>query len=96
MVQPLSKRDCRPCEGGVEPMGVEEITMNLALIEGWSLIGQSKIARTFLFKDFKEALGFVNRVGEIAETEGHHPDIHLSWGKALLSRLAFFKLAQRI
>jgi 4a-hydroxytetrahydrobiopterin dehydratase len=48
----------------------------------WNVVGEHHITRTFPFPDFKQALAFVNRVGEVAEEQGHHPDILLAWGKA--------------
>jgi 4a-hydroxytetrahydrobiopterin dehydratase len=52
-----------------------------AQVSGWSVVEEHHLAKTFLFPDFRTALGFVNRVGAVAEQEGHHPDLHLSWGK---------------
>ena len=51
------------------------------IIEGWELIEDKKIVKTFKFANFRKAMEFTNRVGELAEAENHHPDIHLSWGK---------------
>ena len=51
-------------------------------VSGWNVVGQHRLAKTFLFPDFQSALDFVNRVGAVAEELGHHPDIHLTWGRA--------------
>lgn len=82
-MEDLTKQHCVPCEGGVEPINRADA---LAMLEyhakDWSLSPDDKIiSKLFTFKNFKEALVFVNHVGELAEFEGHHPDIELSWGK---------------
>ena len=61
-----------------------EISSYLSKVQGWSFIEHHHISKTFNFPDFVSALSFVNKVGEIAEAEGHHPDIYLTWGKALI------------
>lgn len=72
------QKKCLPCEGGAAPMEKAEIEKRLdELDHGWEVLDGVKIRKEFLFRDFKEALGFVNKIGEIAEREGHHPDIHL-------------------
>jgi len=50
-------------------------------VPGWRVNEEHHISKTFTFPDFRQALGFVNRAGEVAEEQGHHPDIYLSWGK---------------
>lgn len=78
----LASRECVPCRGGVPPLQGEELErLSDELGDAWSVIDGHHLARTFEFPDFKSALDFTNRVGELAEREGHHPDIHLSWGK---------------
>ena len=80
----LADRDCVPCKGGVPPLKgekLQEISKQLAHPEKWKIIGEHHIVRSFKFSDFKSALAFVNRVGAIAEEQGHHPDINLAWGK---------------
>lgn len=74
----LTEQKCVACEGGVIPFSLREIEILLKQVPGWSLFADQKtIVKKYKFKDFKEALSFVNRVGDIAEEEGHHPDIHL-------------------
>ena len=82
MAKKLAKKRCKPCEEGGEPLVCEQSEALLAeLSPEWMLIDQCRmLARTFLFKDFKTALEFVNKVGAIAEAEGHHPDITLGYG----------------
>ncbi|GBD04021.1 Putative pterin-4-alpha-carbinolamine dehydratase [bacterium HR19] len=77
----LTKRRCVPCEGGVLPLSDEEEEKFIKEVDGWELIREEgkphRIKKRFKFKDFKEAIRFVNKVAEIAEQEGHHPDIHI-------------------
>ncbi len=78
----LADKQCVPCRGGVpplEPAKVEELLGQLE--QGWALNGDGHIERLYEFKDFAEALDFVNKVGAIAEQEGHHPDLYLAWGR---------------
>jgi 4a-hydroxytetrahydrobiopterin dehydratase len=71
-----------PCRGGVPPLEGDRIkALHKELSAGWTVIDDHHLSKAFEFKDFAEALAFVNRAGEIAEREGHHPDIYLSWGK---------------
>ncbi|MCD6175293.1 MAG: 4a-hydroxytetrahydrobiopterin dehydratase [Planctomycetes bacterium] len=78
----LSEKQCTPCCGGVEPLGTQELTPYLQqLADGWDIIESRKLEKTFKFKNFREALDFTNRVGQLAEQQQHHPDITLSWGK---------------
>lgn len=78
----LKDRKCVPCEGGTPPLSQEEVTGYLTRVYGWSLSrGGGEISKTFRFHDFAGALAFANRIGEIAEREGHHPDLTVSWGK---------------
>jgi 4a-hydroxytetrahydrobiopterin dehydratase len=78
----LASKTCVPCKGGVPPLKGPELERILKLVPQWKAINQHHITRTFTFSDFKQALDFVNRVGDLAEQQGHHPDILLSWGKA--------------
>jgi 4a-hydroxytetrahydrobiopterin dehydratase len=78
----LAEKQCEPCRGGVPPMDpahAEELRRQLHT--DWSIVESHHLARTFRFKDFAQALSFVNRIGAIAEQQGHHPDVHLSWGR---------------
>lgn len=78
----LAAKRCLPCEGGVEKFTREEAERYQAMVSGWELNGEAtEIHKAVTFKDFKSALAFVNEVGRIAEEEGHHPDIALTWGK---------------
>lgn len=78
----LTKQKCVPCEGGVNPMKPAEVRTYLSyLTSDWSVDEDKKIEKDFNFKNFKEAMKFVNKVAEIAEEEGHHPDIEISYNK---------------
>ena len=80
----LADRNCVPCRGGVPSLKgnkVAEMHQQLAEPEQWNVINEHHLVRTYKFPDFKSALAFVNRVGVLAEEQGHHPDILLGWGK---------------
>jgi 4a-hydroxytetrahydrobiopterin dehydratase len=77
----LAARDCVPCKGGVPPMTAAEIEKLLPEIGGWEASGSHHLVKTYAFKNFAEALAFVDRVGAMAEVQWHHPDMHLAWGK---------------
>ncbi len=82
----LTQKTCTPCRGGVPPLTVDEARAYLGKTPGWELREQGKrIERGFTFKTFRDALGFVDRVGALAESEGHHPDITFGWGYATIS-----------
>jgi 4a-hydroxytetrahydrobiopterin dehydratase len=79
----LAEKSCVPCQGGIPPLDLEEAERLLAQIPGWSLTYDgTRLERRFTFQGFSAALAFVNRVGDIAEREGHHPDIGFGWGYA--------------
>ena len=78
----LTEKRCAPCEGGVDPMTRPDFEVYLEQVSEWSVIDDKSIERTFELKDFMEALEFVNKAGDIAEEEGHHPDLFIhSWNK---------------
>lgn len=78
----LAEQTCVPCRGGVPPMAAEKADHLLAELDGgWTVVETHHLERTFEFPDFAEALAFTNAIGDIAEEQGHHPDIHLSWGR---------------
>ncbi|HEY7388539.1 MAG TPA: 4a-hydroxytetrahydrobiopterin dehydratase [Bryobacteraceae bacterium] len=77
----LAEKHCVPCRGGVPPLRGAELEKFRSQVSGWQVVNEHHLAKTFQFPDFVKALDFVNRVGAIAEEEGHHPDVHLSWGK---------------
>lgn len=82
----LTEKKCAPCEGGVDPLTRTEFEPYLEQVEKWTVVNDKVIERQFEFKDFAQALAFVNKVGEIAEDEGHHPDIFIhGWNKVKIS-----------
>jgi len=78
----LAERECVPCRGGVPPLKGEKIKELSAQLDEWQVINEHHLQKTYAFKNFRESLDFVNRVGELAEEQGHHPDICFGWGKA--------------
>jgi 4a-hydroxytetrahydrobiopterin dehydratase len=81
---PLAHRNCVPCRGGVLPLRGKDLAETHRLLTDptqWRIVNEHHIVRAYKFPDFKSALAFVNRVGEVAEEQGHHPDILLGWGK---------------
>src|SRR5258708_14145248 len=79
-------KTCTPCRGGVPPLGRDEALRFQAQAPDWELRDEARrIERTFRFHNFREALAFVQQVGELAKTEGHHPDIILGCGRATVS-----------
>ena len=73
----LTKEKCVPCEGDVEPMNADEITALLGDVDGWQQEGDIKIWREFTYKNFVQAVDFINRIADVAEYEDHHPDLIL-------------------
>ncbi len=77
----LAAKACAPCRGGVPPLKGEELASLQKQVDGWNVTDEHHITKAFKFPNFREALQFVNRVGDLAEEQGHHPDIFLAWGK---------------
>ncbi len=81
----LSQKSCQPCQKGGTPLSAQQIAEYLPqLAQGWQVVENHHLQKTFRFKNFAEALAFTNRIGELAEQQGHHPDICLSWGKVVV------------
>lgn len=82
-MEELSQRECVPCRGGVPPLTrAEQASLHGQLGQEWEVVNGHHLQREFEFKDFRSAMEFTVRVGEMADEQGHHPDIHLAWGKA--------------
>ena len=81
MVCELASRECVPCKGGTPPLSEEKIEQLLGELNGWTVQQEYHLTKSFSFPDFVKALACVNRIGEIAEQQGHHPDLYLAWGK---------------
>jgi len=80
----LAARKCRPCERGTPSMSEKEAKAMLGKIQGWES-KENKIRKVYRFKDFNESMRFVNKVADLAEEEGHHPNISISWNKVTLT-----------
>ncbi len=81
MPEDLASKTCVPCRGGVPPLKGPQLVSLAEQVIGWSVTEEHHLAKTYKFPDFRKALEFVNRVGELAEQQGHHPDIFLAWGR---------------
>ena len=82
----LAKKTCIPCKGGVLPLKGEKLDdLMEKLKNNWKIIKEHHLEKEYSFKNFKEALDFTIKVGELAENQGHHPDIFLAWGKVKLT-----------
>ena len=82
----LAEKECIPCKGGVPALNGKELAeLSRELGGGWQVVHEHHLEKEYKFKDFREALEFTNKVGELAESQGHHPDIYLAWGKVKLT-----------
>ncbi len=80
----LANKECVPCRGGHPPLNPGQFAPLLKQLSGWTVERDHHLTKTYSFPDFVSALAFVNRVGELAEQQGHHPDVYLAWGKVRL------------
>lgn len=81
----FSQKHCVPCEGGIDACSLEQARKMVMQAPGWDVIEDGKkIKREFKFGDFKEAMVFVNHVADIAESEGHHPDLHVFYNRVVI------------
>ncbi|MBM4103982.1 MAG: 4a-hydroxytetrahydrobiopterin dehydratase [Planctomycetes bacterium] len=81
----LLQKKCQPCQKGGTSLSAQQIAEYLPQLgQEWQVIENHHLQKTFRFKNFAEALAFTNRIGELAEQQGHHPDITLSWGKVVV------------
>ena len=82
----LAAKECVPCKGGVPPLKGAALQNLLAAVNNdWRVVDEHHLEKEYKFKDFREALDFTNRVGEMAELQGHHPDIYLAWGRVKIT-----------
>src|ERR1700691_5938122 len=81
-MEDLASKTCVPCRGGTPPLKGQELAAYANQVPQWRVVDEHHITREFKFPDFAQALAFVNKVGNLAEQQGHHPDILLGWGKA--------------
>lgn len=85
MEETLADKRCIPCEGNVPPLSEKEAHALLLQVDDWSLVDEARLlAKQFVFKDFKETMTFVNKVAALAEEEGHHPDLTVSYGSVMV------------
>lgn len=78
----LTKKKCVPCEAGVPALTKEEAEKLIQQVTSWHLSGDAKhISKEFRFKNFLDAMAFVNKIADVAEEEGHHPDLSIGWGR---------------
>ena len=77
----LAQKQCIPCRGGIPPLEGEELDGFASEVPRWTVVNAHHLEREFAFPNFRQALDWTNKIGELAEHEGHHPDIYLSWGK---------------
>lgn len=81
MSEELASKQCEPCRGGVPPLTPEKIAPLHAQLEGWDVVDHHHLWKRYETKNFAEALALTNRIGAIAEDQGHHPDILTAWGR---------------
>ena len=77
----LAEKECVPCKGGVPPLKGKELENLVRQLNSWTVVNEHHLTKSYSFPNFVTALAFVNRIGELAEKVGHHPDIYLAWGK---------------
>jgi len=77
----LAERRCIPCRGGVPPLTSEQAAPLLAQLDGWEIVGNHHLQKTYRLRNFAQGLALVNRIGAIAEEQDHHPDLGLAWGR---------------
>jgi len=81
----LSRKKCKPCEGGVAPLDQKEVAEYLKQIkDDWKVTDKNKISREFLFVNYRHTMDFVNKVADLAEEEGHHPVMHVYFGRVVI------------
>jgi len=78
----LASKTCVPCKGGTPPLKGEELDEFSRQVPEWEVVEEHHLRRRFRFRNFRESLRFINEVGELAEEQGHHPDISFGWGHA--------------
>lgn len=76
----LLERECVPCRGGVPPLAGDSLRELLAELNGWEVVEEHHLQKSYQFKNFREAFAFVSRVSEVAEAEQHHPEVCFGWG----------------
>jgi len=85
MAGDLASKKCVPCEGGVKPFTQTEIQDHLRLVSGWQVVEEKKIRKEMKFRDFAALMKFVDRMAQLAESEGHHPDFFVSYSQLIIT-----------
>ena len=80
----LSAKQCVPCRGGVAPLKGSDLAQLHGQLRDWEVVDEHHLTKRFEFPDFVQALAWVNQIGELAEQQGHHPDLQLGWGKVVV------------
>jgi 4a-hydroxytetrahydrobiopterin dehydratase len=81
----LSTKKCKPCEGGVPPLNQKEVAeLKKQVSDDWNVVEMKKITREFSFVNYRHTMEFVNKVADLAEDEGHHPDMHVFYGRVMI------------
>ncbi len=81
----LASKDCVPCKGGVPPLKGDALAAFAKQTPGWKVVNEHHLEKSYEFPDFAQALAYVNKVGAMAEQQGHHPDLLLRWGKVVVT-----------
>lgn len=79
-METLADRRCVPCEAGTPPLDDDVVAQLLTELQGWKLDAEGRLTKTFHFEGFMPGVNLVDRIAEVAEAEGHHPDLCLGWG----------------
>lgn len=86
MESELAAKECLPCKGGVPPLSGEALrSLSAQLGNDWQVVNAHHLEKEYKFTNFREALAFTNRIGALAETVKHHPDLYLAYGKVKLT-----------
>ena len=80
----LAEKTCISCHGGIPPLTGEQIADLLPQVQGWEVVDNHHLVKSYRFPNFRQALEFVDRVGSVADEQNHHPDIYLAWGKVTI------------
>jgi 4a-hydroxytetrahydrobiopterin dehydratase len=85
MATRLAERRCQPCGRGTSPLPPDQVAALLGQLQGWRVEDGKRIVKRFRFRNFADAVAFVNKIAPIAEAEGHHPDLDVGWGRVEVS-----------
>ena len=81
----LSKKKCKPCEGGIPPLNEKEVAeYRMQIRDDWKVIENKKLLKEYIFENYRDSMDFVNSVANLAEEEGHHPVMHVFFGRVVI------------